>query len=992
MKSVLKAMVAAVWVVALQGVGETVAVWKLGANQSNVANTMNLTTPKYDLTFVGSSAAGDAPFVGVPRNLGDTSAFLDDARNEVSLRASSGYLMSTELAPVLDMTNSWTVEGWYLRKTNPSGGDFLYVFGTRNNADGWLLAMRQRGEKLQYYLYAQNAVTKESFFGPAVDLDGTNQWRHLALTYDHDATDVAGKGVWEFFVDGVSYGVFTNNQACTTAINKKAFFIGGREHGGVQTSFGADYWRVSAGVLSSDQFLKAPVDSGTTDPSARTLAFWRLDADGVTRNLAGTSCDLSATVAPTKDSRESINFSYDTQAKASPNQAIDVISNAGAVLANRGSARLDEFNAYLQAENDLGLQLERDREFTIEGWVYREKNTSGGARGWTMPFGTRHQGAGFGLHYGHMHQRFGLYVDTTNGVAVTDTWFPDCPTEVWENTWKHIALTHDPDGFGDKDVWELFVDGVSMGCITSDLPASVGCNRKEFWVGSRPGYFQGAGCYDCYRVCARVLAPSEFLNAADHAQSVADGDVLAFWPLDAENEGIYLNGRDLKGSYSFTKMTSFDGYVDVSTNSAVNFIPNPDMTINLHGDPGFNGGSFAFPEISRANYLAADLSLSGHLTLTNDFTVEGWLRLDSKPGGWHILFSTGAYTNPRWCLGVRKYADGVKYFMFTVTDSGSFSIPDNSCFDAVVTDDVLGVWRHHAFVYRANEGHGVFELFIDGVSCGKQANAYAIPEGGIDVSNKRLLIGGRPTANSTSIIGGVDLVRVSAAALTPDQFLNSSQSAYTPPVTTGPTVSYWKLKRNGTSIDLASQEDSRYDFAACDGGLVAPAIGVKLDLYRSFTVEGWIQRTGGQDAEEAIAATAVDNEFGWKLLMLTRDDGQFIRIVATDGARNVVVDGLFDVTDMDFANSRRHVALTYTWARDAVGAWELFVDGDSVGRVRSRYYPEAASGATSFSLGTAYGLGAFKGTMDKWRVTAGVLAPEGLLYAQMPAGLVIMIR
>lgn len=193
-----------------RGDAETVSVWKLEQDiyGSGKSDTHSLVDQAYDLTPYGTRARTDAPFTGTPATLSSDLDYLEDTDNLSALRINDGMLKNAAIIPYLELTNSWTVEGWYAWKENPSSESaWTYGFGTRNSADGWFVTRRNRSGVFQFELYSEGvtgggAIKDGTVLWPNVPEELTNTWKHIALTYDADGTDTHGKGVWKFYVDG----------------------------------------------------------------------------------------------------------------------------------------------------------------------------------------------------------------------------------------------------------------------------------------------------------------------------------------------------------------------------------------------------------------------------------------------------------------------------------------------------------------------------------------------------------------------------------------------------------------------------------------------------------------------------------------------------------------------------------------------------------------------------------------------------------------------
>ncbi|MBR4172045.1 MAG: LamG domain-containing protein, partial [Kiritimatiellae bacterium] len=407
--------------VSAQNEVETLSIWKLERDTypSGKVDFYSLLDQKFDFTSMGGSYGRvQAPFTGTPVTLPDGLKFLESSDNFSALKVNNGALKNAVLIPYLELTNSWTIEGWYSWPSHPNTNSWQIVFGTRNSGDGWFVTHRNRDGVLQFELYSNGssgaAIADGTVIWANLPEEMTNTWKHLALTYDVNATGTPGKGVWKFYVDGENIATVTNRTAVTGKINNSAFYIGGRE--GTTSTFSVDYWRVSRGVLTPEQFLNA---NGVLPANSDTLAYYRLDQDSGFNNVAGNSYRLSADYPHGWALSEAYNYVEGLNIAPSMMQAFDECPNPSVNLVNSGSVRLYGDNSRL-VHSTLGEMLEPDKPFTIEGWVYRMWAPSS-SRGWTMMFGTRNNSNGFALWYGvGGTSSFGLYCATTGGVMRAD--------------------------------------------------------------------------------------------------------------------------------------------------------------------------------------------------------------------------------------------------------------------------------------------------------------------------------------------------------------------------------------------------------------------------------------------------------------------------------------------------------------------------------------------------------------------------------------------
>ena len=201
-------------------------------------------------------------FIGGPRaNAG--AVFFDNGH--------AGYLCAPNVGARVEHSAPFTVEGWLCRTADP-GADLWYVCGARDIGSGWMLTLRRDGDRVGYHLYMHN--NNVAGFFPGGWVTENPGWQHLALTYNPECSTY---GAWELFLNGVSAGVLANTQA-PNSHGVAAFYLGGRPFSAANTFHGIfDYWRVSSGARSPEEFLRAPPDSATSAspnpvPDARHLS------------------------------------------------------------------------------------------------------------------------------------------------------------------------------------------------------------------------------------------------------------------------------------------------------------------------------------------------------------------------------------------------------------------------------------------------------------------------------------------------------------------------------------------------------------------------------------------------------------------------------------------------------------------------------------------------------------------------------------------------
>ncbi|MDD2600636.1 MAG: hypothetical protein PHO37_15675 [Kiritimatiellae bacterium] len=1005
---------------------KTIALWKLDTAPTDTAfNTRCLINPANDLTINGVAANGGAAGEwSLPPNPDTTENMLDNPSNKNSIFLSPNNsnprtcLSSSTFGAKLNITNSFTVEGWIKRMTNP--GTWQYVVGAHNGGAGrWFLSLRNAGN--DWIMYADPQIW-DTAFPVKNDPSSTNVWRHIALSYDHNAGS-AQQGVWELFVDSQSYGTLTNaSRTITLTTSDNIFYLGGRANALNMADESLDYWRVSDTPLATNEFLNAGTPAPETEVIPRTIAYWRLDSDtNGTMNTADYIDDanlysnLDTPNYPTAIEPATIQ-AFTGQP---PNSTITLPDG------NAGSAYAQGVGAILQTPN-LGTHLEITNNFTVEGWLCPHRrdydttvqyiaNTRINAKGWA-----------FALKIlSDKSRRLVIFAEDDTGVLIFDQPISDDLSD-W-SAWKHVALVYDSAaGTLAQGVWSCYLDGELQGCATNSRVIAGSSSSEYFHLGGRVNHhYTFAGYMDCWRAAKVALTPNQFLNATN--SPAAATDVLALWPLNCEN-GVHMDATDIVGAYNFNVPVSSTYKVTANPDHAVADIYNPDATETFQGDPSVSQGSIVFNTPAnaapRASLSTVNPSLRSALDLANSFTFEGWFNRAQNPGAWQILFATASASPSTTGTGMRiNFTHRTNGYVLYV-DSGARLINDVA-FAGNTDNGATGLWRHLALVYDADSGNGIWTLYINGTRQGSLENS-VVPT----ISTPACIyLGGRPWSNN-SFIGAMDSLRLTKGVLAPNQFLNAASTTPEPPPSQ--TVAYWKLDSDGTTLNAASQVEPRYSFipdAYAPGGSTAEFksfvstpdtsesfigdpranagsaafssnylriqnLGNRVELDQPFTVEGWMYWNNDTATEaQTLAGTRFDADYGWKLMLNKSGATPAFRMHCQAPGQTVMLDAAFDLNAATLVDSWHHLALTYTPRLNDNGTWELFVDGSSVGALVNSFYPTRLPQSHWFMLGGCAGAKEpFDGLLDCWRVTEGVLEPEQFLYLGYSRETLILLR
>ena len=555
---------------------------------------------------------------------------------------------------------------------------------------------------------------------------------------------------------------------------------------------------------------------------AKTVALWPLETDDL-RCVVNPSNDLS------KIASHFVNGGAEAQWELPPNPDAD---RHPFVPVNRSAVR----ESLVGTENGFlynlyaGRYLRRDRAFTIEGYMkvlelpasntwacilcaYGKTGPNGEDNNrWTFSLRRRSNDdyACSWIFWGNASQDTVLYryADEEASYAIT-------------NTWLHVALTHEPLGTDGRDHWTLFLNGDKVGESRNSGSVTNSYVSHRFDLGARSGN-QGNqidAVFDYWRISDKVLEPSEFLCAGDGSgtSAPAASSTVSYWPLGVTPTGG-IDCRDAVGnsplSTGFYSTKFPENRMTPVEDSAFTGNP-PNSTVTL---PDGNVGSFL------GCATAASLQqndVGAFLNVTSNFTVEGWIcprvceRADK--GDWKetccYLFNTRPDYNKGWAFQYR--AKGIDKFQFDIfCNDGTGNLLNNVVISGTYDmNSWYDQWRHVALTYNptgGSKGYGLWTLYIDGEQVGSVSN----PRAPVAITDSRsFVLGGRLNIANHSFQGKIDCVRVSATALSPNQFLNATANA----AAATDVVALWPLNvEGGVHPDLRDVSGNNRHFAARD--------------------------------------------------------------------------------------------------------------------------------------------------------------------------------
>ncbi|MBQ7188443.1 MAG: hypothetical protein IJR99_03415 [Kiritimatiellae bacterium] len=588
------------------------------------------------------------------------------------------------------------------------------------------------------------------------------------------------------------------------------------------------------------------------------------------------------------------------------------------------------------------------------------------------------------------------------------------------NGWHHWALTYD---FlqGGTCTYAFWMDGEKKGEYAVPLRANFAMVDNKLELGGRASSTAQTinGALDYVRISDRVLASSEFLNAGGSGTlSYHTKDrVRCYWKLGKSTSG------EIDGSPTIGKMGFCGGLFGNPNNPARMIFPEtdcafegnpPNQTVSLADG---NAGSFA-SRINDSYNVAFVTELGKQLTLTNDFTVEGWIKpqrrnSDCQAGYEHICGTR--FSGNGW--GFQMYVDAThtKLCLHVQDKNGNL-------FTSVNFGELTGrehEWHHLALSYDADggpNGRGFWTCYIDGEVSGTHENTRTVDPATVFEKNFKFF---QLSAENQVLHGNLDCWRVCSTVLTADQLMcKENGSAATD------TLALWPMNITGGAyldgrdvvgsypIEETPREAYRRAVATDDtppqvgvpagngsagfrgfGGNNSylqtrdPAMSYTMSGADGFTFETWLKLTvdslsswniifmfGGNQTTPATYAANINlsyrNDNNHKGFVLYAMSGTINDVDFKDANNNPVY--------LE-KNVWTHVALCFHGS--ATNLWDLYLNGVKRASI--------SSAVKTLPVGTTLQLGgrsatanSFQGKMACVRISAGVLDPTDFLYAK----------
>lgn len=475
------------------------------------------------------------------------------------------------------------------------------------------------------------------------------------------------------------------------------------------------------------------------------------------------------------------------------------------------------------------LDLSGETAVTFECWTRStgKKSSYGILFSTPAPAGT--STGSFVLYYtGRLQSQFGM----------GSSWqidYTDSQTAMDDSMWHHVAYVIDRSQTG-ENATRLYLDGVQMknaGGQTGTVPTLL---SGVFHIGGGSSYSSGnnffTGYIDDVRISRGALTPDQFLKypSVGKAMRADDGKlpVVAYWPFGGKGgKDATGNGFDL--TMSGVPMTS----------------GTPSPSYSNYAKTNYYNGTFPFSAFSKTG-----------------LTIECYALTGSSGGGMagSLIETSTLYYNNTGAFQLRfeassSYKTATAYFLASGKEGSSPKYARSPTSEELFGALNDGKWRHYAIVYDpSKKGAGIVTLYVDGVAA--PVSADNADQGAFALRDDKLYLARRDIGSGRGgapFYGSLDDVRITAAVLTPDQFL--------PARSANSTVALYRFDRetledlSGNGNTLVNEGNATFG----DGGNAASGKGIVLDGSTQ-----WLHTKNSLDLSHTKAATIeFDYYSGW---------------------------------------------------------------------------------------------------------------------------------
>lgn len=446
-------------------------------------------------------------------------------------------------------------------------------------------------------------------------------------------------------------------------------------------------------------------------------------------------------------------------------------------MANTHSLDLESGSSqYASIADASQTGLDLSTAFTFEMWIKPESWQAASITYFLSKAVTFNNDAAFQFYYDLQGGGNELYLTVTDGsnndgLHVTKS--------LATGVWHHIAVTWQ----GSNKNCKFYVNGAQVGStqVGSNV-ASLANSGNPFIVGQKnsSGYFDGL--INDMRVWNTVRTAQEILDNFQTQLVGNESGLVAYWKFNNSYNDETSNNNDLtaSGSPTFSTTVPFHIVTDISTTTAlstglkahysmeeasgtrVDDVGSYDLTdVNTVAQATGRVGFGADFENANSEYLynsstGEDLNPTG----SNPFTVAGWFKAESLPGGSSAIIiavkTTDNSVGQPYKIYIKSSGGGNFLEFQTWASSGSFL----SLTTTVVP--TTGAWYHFAFV-KANASD--WKGYLNGVLVVSSTSTRSIAS-----TNLQGVAIGAEDQGSSGINGYfdgvIDQIFISAAALT----------------------------------------------------------------------------------------------------------------------------------------------------------------------------------------------------------------------------------
>ena len=781
----------------------------------------------------------------------------------------------------------------------------------------------------------------------------------------------------------------------------------------------------------------------------KTIALWPIEYDA-----ARGTFDYRCRIDPANDLEDPVSLNTLTNGTgwALPPNPDASVRRAFALNDSAVSDTHTTRSAAMLRSNSAGAYVVGTNDFTLEGFFKMNALPASGAfqiiASW-IPNDNDHRFL-FTIRRDSTGVRFNFWgALLTSKTDMYGNYLSADAVDALTNSWHHFALVYRHNNSEGKAATSLYIDGTlqvtkTINAINSLTKETLN-TRLEFG-GRTDGGNRAPIQLDYLRLSDEALDSSAFLNAGGAGTAAdAHSPTVAYWKLSADEDGI--DGSSSVGGYPLGDLWQSDhtnsvtlAYLEVSRESAfagrpANTAMSPAATL-----PATNVGSL---RVEHETVTLWHPTLGYDLTLTNSFTVEGWLKPERSlnyADDFEMLFNTrdllhNGNLQTGWNFGLHRVSG--KWVAYINAHDGLNVL----CLDRPLSGalDEWTDWRHVAVSYDAETGNGVWAFYLDGELTGCVTNDVA-PNLLPDNVRGSFWLGGRFAGRCFR--GNVDYVRVSKAVLRPDQFLSAAngtaatdvlalwpldvvngiymdghdvmgrynlQSLRAPsggivtyhaspdtadaPVITNPDASPAFQGNPAVTtgcVDFGDNSVRRQNFLCTRDSAALSAINARAGL----TLEGYFKRTavpdGNWDIYFGLYNGTTTNAQGTSVINLGVEKDRGFTVFENNWSRSSTGGAeAFSETVPDLTlNEWRHVAFTRTMTPTSL-VWECFVNGISQGTSSERIISTngdtpANRVGTLFVGGRHSSCNHFKGKVSSIRVSNRVLVPNEFLCATGP--------